>query len=130
MKTLKILLVSFLIVLCLSSCERDKRGGTIRFVPKQYTISAAGGEVVTSVGSQHFMISGTTIPTDTGFPTFFEANEDGTFLEADFFTAERTADYRIKFIVEPNTTGQERTRYVRVGMLDDGGGVDLIQTAN
>lgn len=130
MKTLRILLVSSLIVLCLSSCEREKRGGVIRFAPKQYIVQAAGGEVITSVASATFEILGTSVPLEKGGSMYYPANESSTFLEADFFTAERTNDYRIKFNVQPNTTGKERTRYIGVGMLDDGGGVDITQTAN
>lgn len=130
MKTFKILLLSFIAVFSLSSCERDTRGGSIRFSPNRYVIAAKGGEIITSVASETFRIHGVSEPSENGEPPYYYANKEGAFLEASFFTAERTLDYRIKFVIEPNTTGKERKRYIRVTMLDSAGGVYLTQTAN
>lgn len=130
MKTFKILFVSFLLVLSLSSCEREKRGGSIRFSPNRYVIAAKGGEIITSVASRKFIIYGASEPSENERPTYYHANKEGTFLEADCFTVERTSDYRLKIVIEPNTTGKERKRYIEVTMADDGGHVYLTQTAN
>lgn len=129
MKTLKILFVFFLVVLSLSSCERDKRGGVIRFKKNKYTISAAGGEIITSTASEKFIIYGASEPSDNTNPRYYHANDEGNFLDADCFTVERTSDYRLKIVVQSNTTGKGRERYIEVNMAGDWGGVYFTQTA-
>lgn len=138
MKKIILLAISALFVFCTLSCKEDKgkiigKDNPINITPVVCTISAEGGAFLTFPAEQSFMISGShTIGLsheDVDYVSY-EANEDGSFLESDFFTVRRTVDNRLDFSVEPNATGKERSLRVDVWSGNRFEWVDLIQAAN
>lgn len=115
----------------LSSCDklRDKRNG-IHFKPDHYSISAAGGVVYTTIPKNKFMLEGSRkYPINYEKDPYYSAKNDWTLIETDFFTAELMPEFRIKFTVQPNTTGKVRAHCIAVWRFDYSGFLYLTQTA-